>query len=157
MHIENMLRVADFLERQVDGCFNMSSWLFHKDIDLGDEEDSSSEMSARTANRLRAHLIDKGTMEGCGTVACIAGWTAFLFAKETVYDIESFAQETLGLSDEQINGPEGLGGLFYSGYSWPDGFGEKFDKAATPAEKAKVAAAYMRHMVAQEQAALATA
>lgn len=88
---------------------------------------------AQFLERLPAKRFDMGSFgykkEGCGTVACIAGWTPSIAHVKRDPDnparvilrhgasqpVSFFAQEWLGLSDYQADG------LFYAQHGWGKG------------------------------------
>lgn len=80
----------------------------------------------------------------CGTAACIHGWTALLKGKTPNQALKlSFAwsERQLGLNRDQ-----GEATLFYAAV-WPEPFASQYRESWTPAQRAKVAAARIEHLI----------
>lgn len=85
--------------------------------------------------------VNKQPAGGCGTAACIAGWTAFLTRKSRTLDaanrvVGDTHSEAVAALD--ITGEESLR-LFYSA-QWPKQFRTRYNKATTVKQRARAAA-----------------
>lgn len=102
MNKENMLKLADFLEKEIDNYkFNMDSWL---KIYVGD---SYYPMEFPNLVEFEETLMEeKDAMFDCQTTACIAGWATLMLKQNDLLDeydektmqVEYIAQSYLGLS-----------------------------------------------------------
>lgn len=95
MNVDNMLKLADFLEQLLEKKFDMRQWFAERVENKG------------FGNlRKRTDQFNVGTV--CGTTACIAGWAATLAVpdvedRQADFNIEPEARRWLGLTFEESN------------------------------------------------------
>ena len=100
---------------------------------------------------------DMDDLPDCGTVGCIAGWTALLENRKALIkqelkglqkrggqvsepDIEERARKILGLDDEQAQN------LFFVSY-WPEPYQTAFENAETHKQRAKATVKRIKHLI----------
>lgn len=138
MNHDNMFAVADQIEREP--IHYQQTWW----ISIG--FDANPDLSFNQAWEWR-HM--------CGTVCCIAGTAAAMFDDNvSILSVADTAQKALGLSDADII----VTHLFSASpeYHWPEPFCSQWPRydytLQDKIERAKVAAAYIRHLVAVDRA-----
>lgn len=89
----------------------------------------------------------------CGTAACIAGWASFLGGKKSLEQlhrnlksVRKLAVDLIGLKDTKDYETE-IG--MFDGYAdrWPRPYSNRFQDATTRKQQAKVAVAYLKHVL----------
>lgn len=93
MNVENMLKLADFLDNLPEKKFDMRQWFAERVEDKG-------------LGGLRKRIDHFNVGNECGTTACIAGWAATLAVPDLKdrsqrFSIEGEARRWLGLTIEQ--------------------------------------------------------
>ena len=125
MNVERILHLADVIEEHPE-WFEMS--LF------------GTTKGGRPIDSLYDTRRFVSALNQCGTTGCIAGLACWLWQKEAIaaceQDVELAARLILGLGDTAP--------FYYC--SWPRNYYARFTEAATQAEKAAVAVAYLRHL-----------
>ena len=110
MNIENMTKLRDHLvwlrDNKKSYKFNMAYWLGLKEVTEDEGNYSWSDFSHGSLNDLsdtikRLGFSYKPSPYECNTVACLAGHTAMILGAAPGDDVETFAQEALGLESSQ--------------------------------------------------------
>lgn len=111
----------DRLVRVAAGYFDFSDWIEGENNDYGEPS--------------RQKIPD------CGTVACIAGWTCALGTRGRLMDgVRYTAQNLLGITSPQADA------LFYV-QNWPTELKQRYIKAKTVRQRAKVAGDMIEHFI----------
>lgn len=133
---------------------------------------SEQRINTELLAKVRDHILeeprryDQGTWgkqseeAPCGTVACLAGWTAYLGGLMTLTELQEGAavvreraQRALGLSDIEARmlfagRPRCDCGSDLCEYGWPHRFAIQYENAMTDEGRARAAADYIDHIIA---------
>lgn len=108
MNIHNILRVADYIENEVQAYqFDMNHWVVYYNNGVFTSDDDTFLFSGNPIGVVSSitRLSKDDANFVCKTAGCIAGWTAIMAALNNEYDedkyyhIDHFAEDFLGLDN----------------------------------------------------------
>jgi hypothetical protein len=117
-------------------------------------------VQVRDAILAEPKLYDQSTFGNphnpCRSACCLAGWVMWFddpdkfkaTVKTSWHSVSVWARRILGV--ETGDGELWRRGLFCDGEDWPEPFGSQFGKASSRADKARIAAAYIDYIIAQD-------
>lgn len=100
----------------------------------------------------QGHWGRKEPSAPCGTAACIAGWASFLGGAKSLEQlrrnpksVQAISAKLLGLQTKAWDRETGMFGGFAD--EWPQPFSDRYQDARTPKSRARVAVAYLKHVL----------
>lgn len=129
---------------------------------------TNPKLNVRLLRRIKKHILDRptrffmesyvdqGTPGGrtcgftdqakrypeCGTTACIAGWANILTGAKADWEIRD-----AGRASDKLGLQPGQGCLLFCDLNWPKAFADDYEKASTPLQRVKIAAARIEHLI----------